>query len=159
MTKAKFTRLCLLPAAAFLTACAGAHSIQLDTQPTGARVYVNDKYVGLTPTHFPLSHNGVVGETLRVKIAKEGYQTRNETIADADLVKVWNAGHASALSSEYGFGNSYTISYPLEPAGSSAPATAPTVHVQAPPQPTVRRSKPAPAEPAKPRPPSTQSWR
>jgi hypothetical protein len=159
MSKAKFTRLCLLPAAAFLTACAGTHSVQIYTQPPGAKIYVNDKYVGVTPTHIPHSWNNGIGEVLKVTVAKDGYKTRKETISADDLNRAWKAGHASALTSEYGFGNSYAINYPLEPVDSTAPAAAPTLRVEASSPPAIRRSRPALPEPAKPRPPSAQAWR
>jgi hypothetical protein len=142
-----------------MTACAGTHSVQIETQPPGAKLHVNDKYAGVTPTHVPWAWNGLTGETLKVTLSKEGYQTRKETITGVELNKAWYAGHGSALTSEYGFGNTYILSYPLEPVGSSAPAAAPTIRVQAASPPVVRRSKPAPSEPAKPRPPSAQSWR
>ena len=158
MKIAMLAQLCLLPAAAILAACVGTNSVQIETQPPAAKLYVNDKYVGMTPQHVPYNFNNWVGETIKVTMVKDGYQTRKETITDKELNQATAAGHWGALNSEYGWGNSYTISYPLESVGSAAPAPAPVVRPAKAPAPAPVARKPKPAEPA-PKPPSSQSWR
>lgn len=64
----------LLVLAAALPGCI-RRTIEIDSQPQGAIVYLNDEEVGRTPTEVPFTWYG----NYDVRLAKQGYQTLNTT--------------------------------------------------------------------------------
>ncbi len=50
-------------------------TIEIDSQPQGAIVYLNDEEVGRTPTEVPFTWYG----TYDVRLSKQGYETLNTT--------------------------------------------------------------------------------
>ena len=73
-----------LAASVLLTSCASTTMIQ--SEPGGARVYLNGEPVGTTPyTH---TDTKIVGSTTMVRIEKEGYETLNTSFSrdeEADI--------------------------------------------------------------------------
>lgn len=62
-----------LAGAVLLTSCASTTTIQ--SNPAGAKVYLNGEPVGVTPyTH---ADTKIVGSTTHVRLKKEGYETLN----------------------------------------------------------------------------------
>lgn len=67
----------LLAGSILLTSCASTTMIQ--SNPSGAKLYLNGEYVGETPhTH---SDTKIVGSTTTVRLEKEGYETFNEAFS------------------------------------------------------------------------------
>ena len=54
-----------------LTAC--SHRVNVNSNPTGARIYVDGEFRGLTPTSF-VERSGR-GKEYEIKLEKEGYRT------------------------------------------------------------------------------------
>jgi len=72
----------------FLAGCTSMTQIQ--TIPSGAKIYVNDEFRGETP--YTLADNNIIGTTSAIRLEKEGYQpfttfiTRSEEIDPAPVV-------------------------------------------------------------------------
>lgn len=66
-----------LSAAIFLTSCTATTRIQ--SNPSGAKVYLDDEQVGVTP--YIMSDKKLVLTETTVKLEKEGYETFNTIIA------------------------------------------------------------------------------
>ena len=137
--------LSLLVLALFMTACVGTDALRIHSQPEGAKLYVNSKYVGLTPQEVPQHFAGMGGPVSHVELVKEGYRTRQETITHDELIHRYFANDVQQ-GSRYGVGNTFDFTYPLEASGSTAPAKAPV----------VRRWQPASPAPRK---KESQAWR
>ena len=58
-------------------AVACSHRVTLNTNPPGAKVYVDGQLIGVSPASF-VEKSGF-GKTYQIKIEKEGYQTMNTT--------------------------------------------------------------------------------
>jgi hypothetical protein len=77
----------LLLASLALTSCSSSTLIRSD--PSGAKVYLNEQYRGVTP--YLYSDQKIVGSATRIKLTKEGYEdfyavlTRDERV-DAGAV-------------------------------------------------------------------------
>ncbi len=56
--------------------CAAERSITIRSEPTGARVRIDDRAVGVTPVQIAFQHYGV----RRVTLYKEGFRTHSERI-------------------------------------------------------------------------------
>ena len=67
-------RAILLAVAAALAGC-GSHVTRVDSEPQGARLSVNGKFVGVTPTEFEES-DGYHSNVFVFKYEKDGYETR-----------------------------------------------------------------------------------
>ena len=73
MKSSLFCGTAILVAASVLLACSGCveRTMKIDSRPQGARVFVNDEEVGLTPVKFSFLWYGDYDIILR----KDGYQT------------------------------------------------------------------------------------
>lgn len=56
-----------------LTAC--SHRFSINSNPTGARTYVDDQFIGLTPATF-VERSGM-GREYQIRLEKEGYHSVN----------------------------------------------------------------------------------
>ena len=56
-----------------LTAC--SHRFSINSNPTGARTYVDDQFIGLTPATF-VERSGS-GREYQIRLEKEGYRSVN----------------------------------------------------------------------------------
>ena len=68
----------------FFASCTSTTLIQ--STPSGAKVYLNEEYAGVTP--YSHSDTKIVGSTTYVRLEKEGYETLNTSITkneDADV--------------------------------------------------------------------------
>ncbi len=63
--------------------------IVLDTNPQGATVYVNDASIGETPVQFEFD----MDKPVTLKIVKEGYQTRIESVNVGWVKSEYHQGH------------------------------------------------------------------
>jgi len=54
-----------------LTAC--SHRFSINSNPTGARTYVDDQFIGLTPATF-VERSGM-GKEYQIRLEKEGYRS------------------------------------------------------------------------------------
>jgi TolB-like protein len=72
-----------------------AKRLVVNTAPSGAEVYVDDKYIGNTPLQYPLEE----GKTVMVVIKKAGYKTwRNRIEMDDDQYLKMNMQSGSGLA-------------------------------------------------------------
>lgn len=67
----------LLAGSILLTSCASTTMIQSNT--TGAKVYLNDEYVGETPHAY--KDTKIVGSKTTVRLEKDGYEAFNGTLS------------------------------------------------------------------------------
>jgi len=58
------------------------------SNPPGARVYVNNRYVGTSPVKVKLNDGLLDGSDYVVKLVREGYETQTVSLA-----KNWSAGY------------------------------------------------------------------
>lgn len=71
----------LVAVAVLFASCSSSTLIQ--SEPSGAKVYMNGEYKGVTP--FPYSDTKIVGSTTEIRLEKEGYEplytmlSRNES--------------------------------------------------------------------------------
>jgi len=83
-TKTKKTISLLLAGSILLTSCASTTMIQ--SNPSGAKVYLNGEPVGTTPyTHRDTK---IIGSTTIVKLKKEGYESLNTSFSRNEEVDV-----------------------------------------------------------------------
>lgn len=54
-----------------LTAC--SHRVSINSNPPGARTYVDNQFIGVTPTTF-LERSGI-GKEYQLRLEKDGYRT------------------------------------------------------------------------------------
>jgi hypothetical protein len=144
----------------FLPGCGTAYNtVRIKTEPAGAQLYVNDKYVGLTPQEvketqpFPYT----TGENLRLKFTKDGYQTKEETILFSDMAARYWAGDFQA-GSKYGSGQTWNYSYVLAPSP-TAPAAPRERPALARPSVSAQPVRHSPPPPSTPRPKTAEPWR
>jgi len=67
----------VLALGAMLLGC--SESTMIRTYPPGSKLYVNDKFVGLTPVIFKVPRSEF-GEDFRVRAEREGYATTDSTL-------------------------------------------------------------------------------
>jgi hypothetical protein len=100
-------------------ACAGCgwgtNAIRISSIPDGAKVYVNGEYKGETPRTVPSKCWWNGGETVQVRLEKEGYRTFEKSIPWADLYHRWSQGDCTA-GSEFGNGATFPYTFHLEKA-------------------------------------------
>lgn len=66
----------LLLLGALLTACSTSRTLTIDSEPSGARVWVNGEEKGVTPVMIPFVHYG----WFDVRLEKKGYEARAEEV-------------------------------------------------------------------------------
>jgi hypothetical protein len=93
--------------------CSGNNTVNISTSPQGAKLYVNDQYVGLTPKSLSQSWRKYSGETLNLRIEKKGYKTFYKTIQNSELRNLHMSGNYKS-GSEYGVGLTYDFPFILE---------------------------------------------
>ena len=112
----------LLVAAAMSLAgvgCVGTSALRIHTDPDGAKLYVNGKYVGVTPDTVPVKWGYFIlyshCDSTQLRIEKDGYQPMETTITRRDLGhRNRNSDHLAA--SPYGSGRTYPYTFSLQPA-------------------------------------------
>jgi hypothetical protein len=67
----------LLAATVLFASCSSATLIQ--TNPGGAKLYMNGEYMGVTP--YSYSDTKIVGSTTDVRLEKEGFETLHTTLS------------------------------------------------------------------------------
>jgi hypothetical protein len=70
-----FRRVVAFVTALSLSAIACSHRVQINSNPTGARTYVDNQFIGLTPATF-VERSGM-GKAYQFRLEKEGYRTMN----------------------------------------------------------------------------------
>jgi hypothetical protein len=98
----------------------GTHTVRVSSVPSGAKVYLNDNYVGITPLSLehvryfeffwfpgadPEAHSGGF-EPRTIRLEKEGYKAVEKTYKLGDL--------ESKPGSEFGWGFTYFLTMTLE---------------------------------------------
>lgn len=68
----------------FLVSCSS--STILNSEPSGAKIYVNESLRGTTP--YPYSDTKIVGSSTRIKLVKEGYEDFHTIISRNEQVNV-----------------------------------------------------------------------
>ena len=66
-------RLFFAAAALSIAASACSHRVTINSNPTGARVYVDNQFVGVTPASF-VEKSGLAKE-YQIRLEREGYRT------------------------------------------------------------------------------------
>src|SRR5207237_2233565 len=62
-----------LLAAVLIAGAACSHRVSINSNPPGARTYVDNQFIGVTPTTF-LEHSGI-GKEYQIRLEKDGYRT------------------------------------------------------------------------------------
>jgi TolB-like protein len=103
--------------------CANVDTINIATNPDGAKLYVNGQFVGPTPQTVPLHWQPwpFSAETLNLRMEKAGCATQTDAISAAELTDRFSRGQGRP-GSQFGSGATYTFAYNLRPA--SEPASA-----------------------------------
>jgi hypothetical protein len=65
----KCMRICVMLGVLLLAGCSTKRTLTIDTEPKGARVWVNDRYVGESPVAVPFVHYG----EFEVRLEKAGH--------------------------------------------------------------------------------------
>lgn len=115
--------LLLLAGTTLLSSCASTTLIQ--STPAGAKVYLNDQAVGVTP--YRHTDTEIVGSTTTVRLEKEGYQTLNTSFSRDEEVDVGAIIGGVFLTVPFLWVMKYkpVHSYELSPAVDTPPAAAP----------------------------------
>lgn len=74
----------LLASSILLTSCASTTLIQ--SNPSGAKVYLNGEAVGTTP--YSYSDTKIVGSSTSVKLEKEGYEAFNTSFSRSEVADI-----------------------------------------------------------------------
>ena len=87
-----------------------ANTVRIVTMPSSAKVYHNGDFVGNSPVS--IKQEGY--DAISLVIEKPGYRTLNRTINVSEISSKY---HNSDFKhgSEFGHGNTYTFTIPLEP--------------------------------------------
>jgi hypothetical protein len=144
-----FTRVSRLAAGctavAFLAACASSTLIQ--SQPTGAKLYLNGEPVGNTP--YTMSDTKMIGSITTVRLESPGYETSTGAITRNEEFNVGPCigGMFVLVPFLWMFGYKPTHTFELKPAGASGSFQTPPGSYAAPP---TQLGAPPPAAPAQP---------
>ena len=104
-----------LAVAVLMSACvAGTNTIRISSDPSGADVMSNGVSVGKTPVSVPSKFVFLSGDTTKLILYKEGYQSVERTVTNAELYERWKKSDCAG-GSEYGGGYTYPIHIRLEP--------------------------------------------
>lgn len=79
MTRLPTTRVAPLALAALILLESCASSTTIQSNPTGAKLYLNSSYVGTTP--YRHTDTKIVGTTTYVRLEKEGYEPLNTSFS------------------------------------------------------------------------------
>lgn len=115
--------LLLLTGTTLLSSCASTTMIQ--SSPAGAKVYLNDEAVGVTP--YRHTDTEIVGSTTTVRLEKEGYQTLTTSFSRDEEVDVGAIVGGLFVMVPFLWTMKYkpVHSYELVPATATMPAAAP----------------------------------
>lgn len=136
--RSKLAAVCLVPAV-IAAACSSATVLQ--TNPPGAKLYLNGEYVGTSP--YTMSDTKMVGSTTTVRAEYPGYEPlsaavqRNEEFSIGACI----GGVFLLVPFLWIMGYKPTHTYELRPAGAVPPAPPPGAYPAAPPP------APAPGQP------------
>ena len=123
--------------AVLMSACAGTNALRVTSDPSGAVVVANGVSIGKTPVTVPQKWAGLGGDAVKLVLYKEGYQSMEKTVSNAELAGRWLKGDKAA-GSEYGLGATFPIHIRLEPKSGSA-ASSPRVIIQHVPVPVEKK--------------------
>lgn len=74
----------------FLLVAGCTHVSQVDTEPQGAKVYLDGKYIGDSPVRVTLDKGFMGPASHSLKIEKEGHVTFLQTIQEGVKYDVWS---------------------------------------------------------------------
>jgi hypothetical protein len=96
------TSLCAAVASVVLAAC--SESTVIRTNPPGASVYVNERYVGASPAEFSAKSWSVRPHAYRYRIVMPGYdETEGEIVARLSVGRIVAAYFSGCMSCARGF--------------------------------------------------------
>jgi len=105
----------------FFCGCGGykktVNTVRITSIPEGAKLYINGFYVGCTPQSiaqkcWSSEYGTHGGQTLSVKLVKNGYKSLRRKIDCGELAGQWLSGNYDE-GSEHGNGNTYQFIFPL----------------------------------------------
>lgn len=84
MKKQSFSTQAIAFSLAIAVLCSScASTTVINSEPSGAKVYLNDEYVGTTP--YTYSDTKIVGSASYVKLVKEGYNDFNTVLTRSEV--------------------------------------------------------------------------
>jgi PEGA domain len=130
----------------FLQACASSTLIQ--SQPSGAKLYLNGEPVGNTP--YTMTDTKIIGSTTTVRLEHPGYESTNGVIARNEEFEVGACIGGMFLLFPFLWVQKYkpTHTFELRPAGAAAGAGAPVPAYPSAPAPAPGQPGHPPAPPA-----------
>lgn len=104
MVRGSFRGVAVVLVAVFaLTAC--SHRFSINSNPTGARTYVDDQFIGLTPASFV--ERGGMGREYQIRLEKEGY--RSIKTMEKQGINLWFLGMSLLFTCGIGIFWSFTL--------------------------------------------------
>lgn len=111
---AKCIILTLLASMTLTTGCAtmfgsGNKTLQINSDPSGARVIINGNQIGLTPLQYTVP-NSKMNRPGFISIQKDGYETAGQEInSEFQMVAIFNAVNVVCWAVDFFTGNLFSI--------------------------------------------------
>ncbi len=99
--------------AVLLSGCAGTNALKISSVPGDARLYANGEYLGMTPRSAPSKWWTGGGDSVMIRVEKDGYKAVEKTIPWSELNHRWWQGDFLG-GSEFGLGNTFLYTIHLE---------------------------------------------